>query len=59
VANKYNPWFPDEKIYTDVRNFIPERWYAKPEMIKESGAFAPFSAGMFTVLLLHYSKISN
>ncbi len=35
----------DEEIYTDALRFVPERWYARPEMIKEPGACAPFSLG--------------
>jgi cytochrome P450 len=38
---------PDENIYSHATSFIPERWYANPEMVKEVGAFAPFSAGMY------------
>lgn len=34
-----------EKIYTDAKEFIPERWYSKPELIKDRTAFAPFSIG--------------
>ena len=34
-----------EEIHTDALRFCPERWYARPEMIKEPGAYAPFSLG--------------
>ena len=34
-----------EKAYCDATNFRPERWYEKPEMVKEPTAFAPFSTG--------------
>lgn len=36
---------PDEDIYTDCLSFVPERWYSRPEMIKNKDAFAPFSIG--------------
>ena len=38
-------WRAGEDIYTDALRFVPERWYAKPEMIKERSAYAPFSLG--------------
>ncbi|OCK86317.1 cytochrome P450 [Lepidopterella palustris CBS 459.81] len=40
----------DENIYTDAKEFVPERWYSKPEMVKEKSAFAPFSAGIYYCL---------
>jgi cytochrome P450 len=40
--------FAAEKAYTDPNSFVPERWFSKPEMIKNKSCFAPFSAGMFT-----------
>ncbi|KAH8803373.1 putative cytochrome P450 [Xylogone sp. PMI_703] len=36
-----------EAIYSEPENFIPERWYQLPEMIKEKSAFAPFSTGPY------------
>ena len=35
----------EEEIYTRAYEFIPERWYLYPEMIKEKSAWAPFSTG--------------
>ncbi|KXT05712.1 hypothetical protein AC578_5568 [Pseudocercospora eumusae] len=37
----------DEAIYTQADQFIPERWYSKPELIKHKKAFAPFLMGSF------------
>ena len=44
----------EEEIYTRAYEFIPERWYLYPEMIKEKSAWAPFSTGTsnFPSLLL-------
>jgi len=35
-----------EAIYTNAECFIPERWYSKPDMVKENTAFSPFATGM-------------
>lgn len=35
----------DEAIYEKADDFIPERWYSRPELVKEKSAFAPFLAG--------------
>jgi cytochrome P450 len=40
-------WPADESIYEKANEFIPERWYSKPDMIKHKDAFAPFSTGPF------------
>jgi hypothetical protein len=37
---------PVESCYQNADEFIPERWYSQPEMIKNKVAFAPFSLGM-------------
>jgi tryprostatin B 6-hydroxylase len=34
-----------EAIYKQASEFIPERWYSKPEMVLEKSAYAPFSTG--------------
>jgi cytochrome P450 len=39
-----------ESCYENAEQFIPERWYSKPEMIKYKAAFAPFSLGMLSAL---------
>ena len=43
-ADQYNA--TGEAIYSDASSFEPERWYSRPEKIKEQKAFAPFSTGM-------------
>ncbi|KAK0287192.1 hypothetical protein LTR35_002686 [Friedmanniomyces endolithicus] len=42
-----NDRMPDESIYERALEFCPERWYAKPEMVKHKEAFAPFSTGHY------------
>ena len=37
----------DEKIYAQPLEFIPERWYSKPELVQHKDAFQPFSSGPF------------
>ncbi|KAF2438378.1 cytochrome P450 [Karstenula rhodostoma CBS 690.94] len=34
-----------EEAYASPHEFIPERWYSKPEFVKDKRAFAPFSMG--------------
>lgn len=34
-----------EKCYVQPNDFIPERWYSRPELIKSKNAYAPFSLG--------------
>ncbi|KAI0485117.1 cytochrome P450 [Xylariaceae sp. FL0804] len=34
-----------EEAYEAPHEFIPERWYSKPELIKDKRAFAPFAMG--------------
>lgn len=46
-----------ERAYTNASEFIPERWYSRPEMIKDRGAFAPFSAGEIPTYLLCQSQL--
>lgn len=36
---------PDENIYERCREFVPERWYSRPDMVKQKDAFMPFLAG--------------
>jgi cytochrome P450 len=33
------------KSYVQPLEFIPERWYSKPELIKHKSAFIPFALG--------------
>ncbi|KAI1422345.1 cytochrome P450 monooxygenase [Xylaria sp. FL1777] len=35
----------DERIFAQPNEFIPERWYSRPELIKVQNATAPFSLG--------------
>ncbi|CAH0051225.1 unnamed protein product, partial [Clonostachys solani] len=37
-----------EEAFEDPHNFIPERWYSKPELVKDKRAHAPFSLGRYT-----------
>lgn len=39
-----------EEIYECPLEFIPERWYSNPELIKHKNAFATFGLGMHTLL---------
>lgn len=34
-----------ESAFERANEFIPERWYSKPEMVKNKHAFAPFGMG--------------
>ncbi|CAD6591505.1 MAG: hypothetical protein ASARMPRED_005466 [Alectoria sarmentosa] len=37
--------FRHESAFEDPHSFIPERWYSRPELIKDQRAFAPFGVG--------------
>ncbi|KAL4878233.1 cytochrome P450 [Aspergillus karnatakaensis] len=39
-----------ELAYDRPEEFIPERWYKWPELVKDKAAFAPFSAGEFNCI---------
>jgi cytochrome P450 len=39
--------FTAELCYARPDEFIPERWYKYPDLIKDRSAFAPFSLGMY------------
>ena len=41
-----------EECFIRPNDFIPERWYSQPELIKERRAFAPFSLGMVHSFLI-------
>lgn len=34
-----------ERYFVRADEYIPERWYSKPEMVKDHGAHVPFSVG--------------
>ncbi|KAL6715385.1 hypothetical protein ACLMJK_006346 [Lecanora helva] len=36
-----------ESCFERANDFVPERWYSKPNMVKNKGAFAPFASGRF------------
>ena len=36
--------------------FIPERWYSKPELVRDKRAFAPFSMGKSLATLTFYGR---
>jgi len=36
-----------ESVYPLASEFIPERWYSKPELLLNKDAFAPFSLGVY------------
>ena len=41
-----------ESSYEQGDKFIPERWYSKPEMVKDDSGFSPFSMGIeFSIYL--------
>ncbi|OKO95665.1 Tryprostatin B 6-hydroxylase [Penicillium subrubescens] len=44
AAPKYTI-FRMESAFEDPLSFIPERWYSRPEMIRDKSAFAPFGVG--------------
>ncbi|KAI0451704.1 cytochrome P450 [Xylaria acuta] len=35
------------EAYSSPNEFIPERWYSQPELIRDKSCFAPFSAGSY------------
>ncbi|OQD63156.1 hypothetical protein PENPOL_c010G08693 [Penicillium polonicum] len=35
------------ECYSKPEEFIPERWYSRPDLIQDASAFAPFSAGPY------------
>lgn len=42
------------RCYVDPDAFIPERWFSRPELIKNRNAFAPFSLGRSVTSLGHF-----
>lgn len=47
VTNRYANSFLAEKNWVRPEEFLPERWYSKPELTKQKDAFQPFSSGPF------------
>ncbi|KAJ5291528.1 cytochrome P450 [Penicillium angulare] len=44
AAPKYTI-FRSERSFEDPLSFVPERWYSRPEMIRDKDSFAPFGVG--------------
>ncbi|KAL9025019.1 MAG: hypothetical protein Q9196_006084 [Gyalolechia fulgens] len=40
----------DESIYPRATEFIPERWYSSPDLVKDRKATAPFSMGPYNCI---------
>ncbi|MCJ1457542.1 hypothetical protein MMC28_007910 [Mycoblastus sanguinarius] len=39
-----------ESCFERASDFVPERWYSKPEMIKNKNAYAPFALGRYNCI---------
>lgn len=50
VILKTNKISLDEGIFARATEFLPERWYSSPHLIKEKNATAPFSLGPFNCI---------
>ncbi|CAG8953351.1 hypothetical protein HYFRA_00003562 [Hymenoscyphus fraxineus] len=48
ISKHVNYSYAVESAFVRGTEFIPERWYSKPEMIKKKHAFAPFGLGRMT-----------
>lgn len=46
--------FLAEECYVYPNEFIPERWYSRPELVKNKNAFAPFSLGKLILKTNHF-----
>jgi cytochrome P450 len=60
TAPKY-PIMRLESAYVHPDEFIPERWYSRPELILDKRAFAPFSVGprQCTGKILAYAEVRH
>ncbi|KAF2734445.1 putative cytochrome P450 [Polyplosphaeria fusca] len=53
IPGDMNVWCPQyvlgrlEDVYEKPLEFLPERWYTQPEMVREKSAFAPFLVGTY------------
>ncbi|CAD0109773.1 unnamed protein product, partial [Aureobasidium uvarum] len=53
IPGNMNVWTPqyvigrNEDAYESPHDFVPERWYSKPSMIKTSAGYAPFAIGPY------------
>jgi cytochrome P450 len=41
-----------EAAYEQPYSFIPERWYSRPELVKDKRAFAPFGVGKWSLTII-------
>ena len=54
IPGNMNVWTPQytigrsEAAYERPFDFVPERWYSMPSMVKESAGYAPFLTGKFS-----------
>ena len=50
-----------DSCYERAMEFIPERWYAQPELVKDDSGFSPFSTGLSRnhVLGVSLSTLAN
>jgi hypothetical protein len=49
----------DERYFPRGREFIPERWTEKPELIKDRRAFIPFSQYYTLFIPRKYTRIAD
>jgi cytochrome P450 family 628 len=49
----------DARYFPDPLSFIPERWFSRPELIKDKRAFAPFIIGAYRNLYRPPNHPSN
>lgn len=48
-----------ESAFEDPESFVPERWYSRPELIKDRRAFVPFGVGKYTAVCMICARIST
>lgn len=60
-SNKANPYTFAlvESAFEDPLSFVPERWYSRPEMIRDKSAFAPFGVGKYLFSTPIYHSLPN
>lgn len=49
----------DEANYERAEDFVPERWYSRPEMIKNKDAFLTWNIGKFTPIMVTGQCVAN
>lgn len=45
-----------DSVFDKPKDFVPERWYSQPELIKKREAFHPFGAGEFLLFFFLETK---